>query len=795
MPPAAFLSYAHADQHLKTAFLDALQPLIARGLVTVWHDPQIQPGDEWPAEIRDQLDRSPLVFVLLSENYAASPHCRAELERALAHHRAGAARIFPILLDNVRTAPLQLDLIQALPPGGKPVAAWSAPAEAFAAAAAAIQGWITSAEGSPIASPTAPLGTAFPSLSPYLTGRDALVSQLKSKLDQTRRAALTGLPGVGKTQVARALVDGSTYSTILWANASSRESLTRDFIAFASGLRLPQALNPNAAAQAAAVREWLDGHHGWLLILDNADELDIVRDFLPRSTTAGHILLTTRAQATGDFGEAIEVNTLSEQDAALLLLRRAKRIEARATWDDVTPRDRMASLGIARELGCLPLALDQAGAFLNESQRSPAEFLNLYRAQGKKLRERRGRTALDHESVHVTFSLAIERVRKERREAATLLIACSFLAPDAIPEEMFPPSETDPLAWTDVLDVLGRYSLLRRDPDRRTLHIHRITQAVVQDTLTAEEKAAHAKQIVNTVAAKSKRPSFETWPQSERLLAQQLAVVPLIEQGMVADANAAWIVSTAGNYLAERSDFKGAEPLLQLALKLHQQIYEPNHNAIRQSLNDLGVLYNETDPKRALPFYEGALRLTKDDPAAQAVVLHNIARIHLHTRAPLDALKRLRESLKILRDLKRPLDAAQVLHSIGETESDLEHPVNARWNLLRALAIRCRALGEYHRDTLNTLNSYAIHVAKSGDRARAATLYERVLDGRRKALGEDHLEVANSLTSLGVSYCELNRNSEAEPLLRRALQILNTRYGPDHRITKAVAAYLARIPH
>lgn len=791
MPLAAFVSYAHRDQPLKQAFVDALQPLVACGALTMWQDLQIQPGDQWPAEIRDQLDRSQLVFVLLSHAYAASPHCRVELDRALAHNHAGAARIFPILLENVAAAPLRLDLIQALPPGGKPVNLWPSPVEAFAASARTIEGWITSAEASPIASPTAPLGTAFPALSPYLTGRVALVGQLKSRLNQTCRVALTGLPGVGKTQVARALVDASTYSTILWANASSRESLTRDFIAFAAGLRLPQALNPNAAAQVTAVRDWLNGHHGWLLILDNADDLDVIREFVPRSTTAGHILLTTRAQATGDFGEAVEVNTLSEQDAALLLLRRAKRIDARGTWDDVTPRDRTASLGIARELGCLPLALDQAGAFLNESQRSPAEFLNLYRTQGKKLRERRGRTALDHESVHVTFSLAIECVRKEMREAATLLIACSFLAPDAIPEEIFPASENDPLAWNDLLDVLGRYSLLRRDPDRRTLHIHRITQAVVQDTLTSEEKAGHARQIVNTVAARSKRPSFETWPQSERLLAHQLALVPIIEQAIVADANAAWIVSTAGNYLAERSDFRAAEPLLQLALKLHQQIFGPNHNAVRQALNDLGVLYNETDPARALPFYEGALRLTKDDLPAQAVLLHNIARIYLHNRAPLEALKRLRDSLKILRDLKRPADAAQVLHSIGETESDLDHPLSARWNLLRALAIRCRTLGESHRDTLNTLNSYAIFISKSGDSHRAAHLYELVLAGREKALGEDHLEVANSLASLGVTYCRLQRYAEAEPLLRRSLRILTARYGPDHRITKAVAAYLA----
>lgn len=776
MTLAAFLSYAHRDIERKHEFKAALAPLIERGRLALWDDPQIEPGEEWPAAIRDELDRSQLFFLLLSKAYLASPHCRAEMQRAVDHVRAGHARIFPILLEPVDLTGTGLDTTQAVP---------------GADAVTAIEKWLQGA--SPIAAPIAPLGS-LPVQTRFFTGRDALVHQVRQLLASHHRVALTGLPGVGKTVVARAVVADTTHSTILWANAASAETLAHDYAAFARGLGLPQALLPDSQAVARAVVHWLTRHFGWLLVLDNADDLSLLPGFLP-SSGLGDILITTRAQATGDFGIPLEVTPFNDETAALFLLRRAQLAGAAGTWDDVPLRHRSAALDLVRELGGLPLALDQAGAFVSETQGSLSGYLTLYRRQGRILRERRGRTALSHEPVQITYLLALDRLRRESPDAAMLLTALSFLAPDAIPEEIFPAAESQPIEWSDVLAALGRYSLLRRDPEARLLHVHRVTQSVVRDTLAKEDAAQHARQIVNTLARVSPRPEFSNWDQCERLLSHQLALIPAIENGTVIDAAAGWVPSCAGNYLAARSRFRAAEPLLQLALRLHRQVYGPIHLAVRQTLNDLAVLYDRLDPTKSEPFYQQALSLARgaSDAPAIAILLHNIAL--LRARLGKDPIALLRESLAILRPARgrRALETANVLHTLGGALDDANRTAEARWSLLRSLAIRARSLGPDHPDTLNCLNSLAVLQRHRGDPSKALALYRRVLAAREQALGPDHIDVANSLANTASVLIQLRHLDDAAPLLDRALQICESAVGDSHPYTASCCYHLSQL--
>lgn len=114
-----------------------------------------------------------------------------------------------------------------------------------------------------------------------------------------------------------------------------------------------------------AVKRWLDTHDQWLLIFDNADDIMTVYDFLP-SMEKGYILLTTRIQAYGTIVEGIEVKQMGLENGALLLLRRAKMLSRDETLDKAASDDRELAEEIVQELGGLPLALDQAGAFIEE---------------------------------------------------------------------------------------------------------------------------------------------------------------------------------------------------------------------------------------------------------------------------------------------------------------------------------------------------------------------------------------------------------------------------------------------
>jgi len=140
---------------------------------------------------------------------------------------------------------------------------------------------------------------------PFFTGRTEQLSQLRDTLASEGRAALKGLGGMGKTQIAveYAYRHRDTYSAVLWSQANSREALVLGFIAIARLLNLRAAEEKDQSLTVAAVKRWLEDHTDWLLVFDNADKPELVKDFLPPAPK-GHILFTSRAPVFQTLGIA-----------------------------------------------------------------------------------------------------------------------------------------------------------------------------------------------------------------------------------------------------------------------------------------------------------------------------------------------------------------------------------------------------------------------------------------------------------------------------------------------------------
>jgi hypothetical protein len=141
---------------------------------------------------------------------------------------------------------------------------------------------------------------------PFFTGREALLTYLHEQLNKNQTIALAqaqainGLGGIGKTQTAveYAYRYRHEYRLVLWIRAATRDTLIADFVTIANLLKLPEQDEQDHTITVAAVKRWLAEQEGWLLILDNADDLDVIRDSLPIGSN-GHILITTRTRAVG----------------------------------------------------------------------------------------------------------------------------------------------------------------------------------------------------------------------------------------------------------------------------------------------------------------------------------------------------------------------------------------------------------------------------------------------------------------------------------------------------------------
>jgi len=178
-----------------------------------------------------------------------------------------------------------------------------------------------------------------------------------------------------------------------------------------------------------AVKSWLQRNTNWLLILDNADDLALVRDFLP-AAFGGHVLLTICAQATGRFARRLEVDTLSTELGARFLLHRAGLLAPDASLEHASNREQHIAKAICEELGGLPLALNQAGAYIEETGCSLADYQQRYQTRKIRLLQRRGGLIPDHpEAIATTWSLAFEKVEQATSPQPTCCASVHFSLP------------------------------------------------------------------------------------------------------------------------------------------------------------------------------------------------------------------------------------------------------------------------------------------------------------------------------------------------------------------------------
>jgi len=236
----------------------------------------------------------------------------------------------------------------------------------------------------------------------------------------------------GKTAIEYAYRHQHNYDAIFWVRAESRETLTSDFVTLAHLLNLPEQHEQEQQRAIDAVKRWLQNHTRWLLILDNADDFTILRDFLPQGQ--GHILLTTRSQVTGRIAQRIELDQMEPQEGMLFLLRRAYILDSDAPLEAASKSDQDQAREIVQAMDGLPLALDQAGAYIDETRCGLSGYLRLYHKRQAELLKRRGKYVKDQEdSVVRTWSLSFEKIEQQSPAAADMLRLCAFPEPSAIP--------------------------------------------------------------------------------------------------------------------------------------------------------------------------------------------------------------------------------------------------------------------------------------------------------------------------------------------------------------------------
>ena len=335
----------------------------------------------------------------------------------------------------------------------------------------------------------------LPLPNPNFTGRQNFLSALAQPLLKATTSpkifALVGNGGMGKTQIAlqHAHNPENNFRYVWWLRSEEPATLLEDYISIARDLHLPGWNLRDTDQTVKTVKLWLESGSDsrWLLVFDNAKEPKDLERYVPVAGN-GQIIVTSRLSVWDGFAQLLEVGVFQrdkmEGESVDFLLKRTCKA------------DRKGAADLASELGDLPLALEQAGAYIKESGISFSDYLARLRENRKELLSK-GKPLNYPDSVATTWEISFLTVQKDNPAAGNLLNLIAFLAPDAIPRSLLEEGAKhipEPLSsclqnfqqLDDCISLLKRYSLIGATDNQ--ISVHRLVQAVVQDRMSPEDQ-------------------------------------------------------------------------------------------------------------------------------------------------------------------------------------------------------------------------------------------------------------------------------------------------------------------
>jgi tetratricopeptide (TPR) repeat protein len=671
-------------------------------------------------------------------------------------------------------------------------------------------------------------------------GRSRILDDLQARFAASPNRicvqALTGLGGAGKTRLALEYANraASDFDLVWRVRADDRSSISSDFGVLANELGLPVSAASGSAVKTVA--GWLRRNDRWLLIFDNVQEVAAYTEL--GLDGPGRVLITSRLQGWGQVAHVVVLGPLSQDESVEFLSRRV-----------TAAPDEMESL--AEALGGLPLALEQAASFLDETKLEAPAYRELLRVQSGELLGEGKPTDYD-ETVASTWNISFERVEQESPAAARLLRICAFFAPGAIPRDLFrnaPAScgleelAENPLRLSKAIGVLNRYSLAVVTAD--SLSLHGLVQAVLRDTRIPEsETGAWIQRALDAIRVKfpTNSDDFRAWPLCAILLPHALAVAGHAEASGIDRIWSGWLVDRAATYLESLGNLDEARRLAELAIRITARGADSTDEYLASRLNNLGtILIQQNDFQKAREVIGQSLamdeaRLGKDHPElasrlcnlGTAVALMGEAELarsymerSVHLAGPDDEdatvmLANLAEQIFRAGDagsarslLEKVLQAALerfatddpriaiFRQQLAEIAEDQRRWADSRMQRLESLRISVASLGIQHPATRVKRCGFAYWLAAHGEPAAAADLADAILRGQdspmNAATGRSPQAVdweADDLANAGLTFRLLNRYEAALSVYEKCLDLEKRKYGGE---SPEIAVYLSNI--
>ena len=587
---------------------------------------------------------------------------------------------------------------------------------------------------------------------------------------------LTGARGVGKTQLAAAYARArlaAGWRLIAWINAQNRESLLAGLAAVTEATTRSDGGSRQSAADAAqAFRHWLEADGSrCLLVLDNGQDLGLLRPFIP-AVGAARVLIIGDRERAGEWGTSVPVDVFSAEEAVALLDGRTGLA------------DEAGASAVAAELGRLPLALDQAAAVIAGQHLGYEAYLAKLRglrAEDHLVRDKDGEEQRYPPGAAevVLLSLEAARAADPLGVAAGVMEIMAMLSPAAVRRDLLRAAGQEgtllgggrrvAASMVDrALEQLNERSLLGFSRDGQTVSVYCLVALVVHRELARRERLVTACRAAASCLEMSAEELVRPGDQAAagELLGQITAL--LSNAGTLADdpgeklpATLMRLRSLALRYLIELGDslpqaLAAAKPLTAD----FERTLGPGHPDTLNARDSLAAAYQTAGlVGDAIPLFERTLvdrerTLGPDHP---------------------DTLTSQNKLAAAYQDAGRDSEAILLFRL--------------------TLAARERLLGPDHPDTLHSRTSLAAAYRDAGRAVDAIPLAQQTLAAREELLGADHPNTLASRNNLASVYRAAGRPAEAIPLFEQNVAACERLLGPDDPRTVASRHHLDLARH
>ena len=612
-------------------------------------------------------------------------------------------------------------------------------------------------------------------------GRESAMARLQAALSGQGSAVVTqavhGLGGVGKSELALQFAHHHRhqYQVTWWVTADSAARAEVGLAALAGRLCPDFASTATTAEAAGWAVTWLQVHAGWLLVLDNVTDPADIRSLLGQ-LHGGHILLTTRRDIGWHKAAApVRLDVLDPGPAVDLITD---------VTGQASPADRKTAAEIASELGFLPLALDQATAYIAHMRITLDRYMALLRQHPARMHGAVPEGTDAQRTIDRIWDITLDAMREASYPAVSLLHVIACYAPDSIPRALFTDSGDD-----EALGLLASYSMITLTPD--AVSIHRLLQAVIlaqpgTGDLAAEAARDTALRRLTQAIPGNLQTDVTAWPVAR---AVSTHIDSLASRYPPGDEPAALgsLLSNVSVFHRTQGSYQRAHDLCTTALTITEAALGPDHPDTALRLGNLAATYSDLGrPADALPLERRALAITEAVLGAghpdTALRLGNLAASYRDLGRSASALPLEQRALAITEAALGPdhPDTARRLGNLAATYSEQGQHADALPLAQRALVIIEAALGPDHPDTALRLGNLAATYRHLGRYADALPLARRALAVTEAALGPNHPDTAQRLGNLAAIHSALGQYTDALPLEQRALAVTRTALGPDH---------------